>query len=211
MLKPFKNGYGYGWAIDRKFGQTRYEHGGGIPGFVTIIERFPAEKLLVVALSNLESTRIEKIGDDLAAIALGQPYVVPRDPKVVKLDPKIYDAYVGRYEADPSDGKEQREITVSTSSGRLMIQLKDQPRHEAVPESETRFYLKTADGLAQFVRGPDGAVNALEMLLANRKFKAGRLPATAKSGAAEQTKSKAIGKLPTSLEPGKVLVPNEKQ
>ncbi len=211
MLKPFKNGYGYGWAIDRKFGQTRYEHGGGIPGFVTIIERFPAEKLLVVALSNLESTRIEKIGDDLAAIALGQPYVVPRDPKVVKLDPKIYDAYVGRYEADPSDGKEQREITVSTSSGRLMIQLKDQPRHEAVPESETRFYLKTADGLAEFVRGPDGAVNALEMLIANRKFKAGRLPATAKSGAAEQTKSKAIGKLPTSLEPGKVLVPNEKQ
>ena len=98
MHKPFKDGYGYGWSIDRKFGQPRYRHGGGIPGFVTMIERFPAEKLLVVALSNLETLRIDKIGDDLAAITLEQPYVVPRDPKIVKLDPKSYDAYVGRYE-----------------------------------------------------------------------------------------------------------------
>jgi CubicO group peptidase (beta-lactamase class C family) len=209
MLKPFKHNYGYGWAIDRKFGQTRYEHGGGIPGFVTIIERYPAEKLLVVALSNLEFPHIAKIGDDLAAITLGQPYVVPRDPKVVKVDPKLYDAYVGRYEADPSDEKEKREITVSIASGRLMIQPNNEPKFEAVPESETRFYLKTADGLAEFVKGPDGAVNVVEMLLANRKIKAGRAPVTAMPGAAEQTKPKAIGKLPTSPGPGKVLVPKE--
>ena len=207
MLTPFKDGYGYGWAIDQKFGQTRYEHGGGIPGFVTIIERFPAEKVLVVGLSNLESTRIGKIGDDLAAIALGQPYVVPREPKVVKLDPKAYDAYVGRYEAELADGKGKREITVSTSSGRLMIQPKDQPRLEAVPESETRFYLKPADGLAEFVRGQDGSVNALEMLHGNQKIKARRAPTTAKPDAGEQTKPKAIGKLPRSPEPGKALVP----
>ena len=48
--RPFKDNYGYGWLIDRKFGLKRYEHGGGIMGFVTIIERFPEEKLLVVAL-----------------------------------------------------------------------------------------------------------------------------------------------------------------
>ena len=125
-----------------------------------------------------------------------------REPKVVKVDPKLYDAYVGRYEADPFDEKERREITVSTSSGRLMIQPKNEPKFEAVPESETRFYLKTADGLAEFVRGPDGAVNVVEMLLANRKFKAGRAPATAKPGDTEATKPKAIGNLPASPGPG---------
>ena len=100
MFTPFKSNYGYGWLIDRKFGLKRYEHGGGIMGFVTIIERFPEEKLLVVALSNLENSPIGQIGTDLAAIALGRRYVVPREPKVAKLDPALYDAYVGRYEAD---------------------------------------------------------------------------------------------------------------
>ena len=209
MHRPFKDGYGYGWAIDRKFGQPRYEHGGGIPGFVTIIERFPAEKLLVVALSNLETSRIEKIGDDLAAIALGQPYVVPREPKVAKLDPKLYDAYVGRYEGELADGKGKREFTVSTSSGRLMIQAKDQPKREAVPESETRFYLKAADGLVEFLRSQDGTVSSLEILDGNQNIKASRAPVTAKAGTGEQTKPKVAGKRSTSSEPAKVLVPQE--
>jgi CubicO group peptidase (beta-lactamase class C family) len=207
MHRPFKDGYGYGWAIDRKFGQPRYEHGGGIPGFVTIIERFPVEKLLVVALSNLETSRIERIGDDLAAIALGQPYVVPREPKVVKLDPKLYAAYVGRYEGELTDGKGKREITVSTSSGRLMIQAKDEPKHEAVPESETRFYLKAADGLVEFLRSQDGTVSAIEILDGNQKIKASRAPSTTKGGTGEQTKPKAVGDRSKTPEPSKVLVP----
>src|SRR5271157_5238538 len=51
-----------------------YKHGGGIMGFVTIIKRYPGEKLLVVALSNLENSPIGSIGTDLAAIALGQRF-----------------------------------------------------------------------------------------------------------------------------------------
>ncbi len=38
-----------------------YKHGGRIMGFVTIIERYPGEKLLVVALSNLENSPIGSI------------------------------------------------------------------------------------------------------------------------------------------------------
>ncbi len=62
MFTSHKGNYGYGWLIDKQFGQTRYEHGGGIMGFVTIIERFPDDKLLVVALSNLENSPIGAIG-----------------------------------------------------------------------------------------------------------------------------------------------------
>jgi CubicO group peptidase (beta-lactamase class C family) len=137
MHRPFTDGYGYGWSIDRMFGQPRYTHGGGIPGFVTIIERFPAEKLLVVGL----------------------------------------------------------------------FQLNDQPKHEAVPESETRFYVKTSDGLAEFVKGRDGGVNALEVLYANQNIKASRAPAPAKAGVGAQTKPGAAGERTRSPEPSKVLVP----
>jgi hypothetical protein len=91
MFTPCKNGYGYGWSIDRKFGQLRHVHAGGIPGFVTIIERFPTEKLLVVGLSNLETSRIDKIGDDLAAIALGEPVDVAHDPHSTQKLPKGVD------------------------------------------------------------------------------------------------------------------------
>src|SRR5262249_27843831 len=76
MFTPFKDGYGYGWAIDRKFNRVRQHHGGGIMGFVTMIQRYPAEGLLVVALSNLEGSPVGAIADDLTAIALGEPYLV---------------------------------------------------------------------------------------------------------------------------------------
>ena len=210
MFTPFKDNYGYGWAIDRKFGRVRYEHGGGIPGFVTIIERFPAEKFLVVALSNLETLRIDKIGDDLAAIALEQPYVVPREPKIAKLDPRVYDSYTGTYEGELADGKGKREFTVSRSGGRLIVQPKGQPRLEAIPESETHFYLKPADGLAEFVRATDGSVNTIDFVLGNQKIKASRVRATAKPAVDGRTTSKATETLPESSKPSKANVPDHK-
>jgi CubicO group peptidase (beta-lactamase class C family) len=77
MFTPHKDNYGYGWIIDKKFGVARYSHGGGIMGFVTTIERYPDEKLLVVALSNLETAPVFSIGSDLAAMARGEKYTMP--------------------------------------------------------------------------------------------------------------------------------------
>ena len=48
-----------------------------IMGFVTTIERYPDEKLLVVALSNLENAPVFSIGTDLAAMAKGEKYTMP--------------------------------------------------------------------------------------------------------------------------------------
>jgi hypothetical protein len=83
MFTPHKDNYGYGWIIDKKFGAARYSHGGGIMGFVTTIERYPDEKLLVVALSNLENAPVWSVGSDLAAIAKGEKYTIPVDSKKV--------------------------------------------------------------------------------------------------------------------------------
>lgn len=83
IFTPHKDNYGYGWIIDKKFGAARYSHGGGIMGFVTTIERYPDEKLLVVALSNLENAPVWSVGSDLAAIAKGEKYTIPVDSKKV--------------------------------------------------------------------------------------------------------------------------------
>ena len=191
MFTPCKDNYGYGWLVDRKFNRTRQAHGGGIMGFVTIIERFPTEKVLVVVLSNLENSPVGVIGNDLAAITLGEPYVVPREPKVVVVDPKLYDAYTGRFEADLPDGKGKREYTITQERGRLMLESKDQTKLEAVPEAESRFYIKGWDAVVEFVRGPAGAATEMIVLHNNVKVRAKRVEAKPKAGAGKPAQPRA--------------------
>jgi CubicO group peptidase (beta-lactamase class C family) len=172
MFTPFKGSYGFGWTIDKKFDQPRQVHGGGIPGFVTVIERFPQEKLLVVALSNFDTARVDKIGNDLAAIAFGGPYVIPREPKPVKVDRSLLAAYAGLYQLDRGDGKEKLQITVTAEGDLLRVEPKGQGRLLAVPESATRFYLKGADATVEFTSDGKNAVSHLTLLQDNQYSKA---------------------------------------
>jgi len=126
---------------------------------------------------------------------------------VFKIDPKLYYTYICQYEADLTGGKGKRQITVSLSSGRLMIRPKDQLKLEAVPESATRFYLRAADALAEFVTGPGGVVNELDMVLGNQRIKASRVQKTAEADAGQRTGSKAQGKGQKAQTAGKAVVP----
>ena len=74
----------------------------------------------------------------------GRASTSSREPKVAKVDPALYDAYAGRYEADmPGKGKEV--ITVTRDRDRLLCQRKGNSRVVLVPESETSFYIRAAD------------------------------------------------------------------
>jgi CubicO group peptidase (beta-lactamase class C family) len=190
MFTPFKSGYGYGWNIDGKFEQPRHSHAGGIPGFVTFIERFPAEKLVVVVLSNFESSRVGTVGDDLAAIALGGPYVIPREPKPAKVDRALLATFAGQYQADAAQAKEKLLITVTVDGNSLRVEPKGQGRVLAVPESDTRFYLKATDATLEFTRDSKGNVNCLTLLQNNRNIKAIRLEPAAHAGKAEKVPPK---------------------
>jgi CubicO group peptidase (beta-lactamase class C family) len=208
MFTPFKEGYAYGWGVDTNFGRSRSRHGGSIPGFASYIVRFPSEKLLVVVLSNVEGMRAERIGDDLAAILLDLPYVVPREPRMVKLDSHACESYSGIYEGELADSKGKREFTVTAAEGRLTIEPKGQPRVQAIPESETRFYLKEVDGLAEFVRATNGSAPAIEFLLGNQKLKAIRVRDIPKRPDGPQTKPN--GAEGASLKSGKLVAPDPK-
>ncbi len=192
MFTAFKGNYGYGWTIDQKFDQTRQVHGGGIPGFVTVIERFPREKLVVIALSNLETARADRIGNDLAAIALGGPYVIPREPKPAKVERSVLATYAGRYQLDHAPGKEKLEITVTADGDTLRVEPKGQGRLLAIPESATRFYLKAADATVEFTTDAKGAVSHLTLLQDNQYSKAQKTAvAGPASPPAESTKASA--------------------
>lgn len=80
----------------------------------------------------------------------------PAERAVAKVDPALYDAYVGDYELAPGFV-----LTVTREGDRLMTQATGQQKVEVFPSSETEFFLKVVDAQITFVRGPEGEVDQL--------------------------------------------------
>ena len=81
---------------------------------------------------------------------------VPAARTAAKVDPALYDAYVGDYELAPGFV-----LTVTREGDRLMTQATGQQKVEVFPSSETEFFLKVVDAQITFVRGPEGKVDQL--------------------------------------------------
>jgi len=73
MYTPFKENYAYGWRVRTEGNRKRIEHTGSVPGFSAFILRFPDDRVCIIVLSNSTPVNREQIGNDLAAIVLGQP------------------------------------------------------------------------------------------------------------------------------------------
>jgi CubicO group peptidase (beta-lactamase class C family) len=170
MYTPLKNNYAYGWVLTTAKGRKEIHHGGGINGFVTEILRYPEQKVCVVVLCNVLPMNPGRVAHDLAAITFGEAYEQPRARKVAKIDPKVYDAYLGRYQLEP------KVIATMTREGdHLLIQLTDQPNVEMFPESETAFFLKVVDATIRFVKDDKGRVSEMVLLQGGREVKAKRI------------------------------------
>lgn len=158
MTTVVKNNYGYGLTIDKMHNRQAVSHGGGINGFNTYLARFPEEKVTVVVLRNIDSGNPGpgKISADLAAILFGEKYDIPTAKTVAKVDPKIYDAYVGEYQLAPNFI-----LAVRRNGDRLMTQATGQGEIEIFPESETKFFPKVMEASLTFVKDESGKVTHL--------------------------------------------------
>jgi hypothetical protein len=153
MWTPFKNEYGYGWAVGPRLNHKFNGHGGGINGFSTHIARYPADDVCVIVLSNLENGNAARVSRDLEAMVLGEKYELPRRRVAIQLDSKTYDAYVGVYEIRP-DFK----LTITREGDKLMTQATGQGKFEILPESETKFFVTAFDAQITFVKDSGGKV-----------------------------------------------------
>jgi hypothetical protein len=87
----------------------------------------------------------------------GADTVLARDPTVARIDAKLLDSYVGRYEYGPGA------IDVVTRDGdRLFVATEGQERIELLPEDDTTFFIRGEVGRTRFVRDPSGKVTAME-------------------------------------------------
>lgn len=86
------------------------------------------------------------------------------EQKDIKIDPKIYDSYVGDYELAPTFT-----IKITNEDGKLMAQATGQSKFELLPSSETDFYIKVVSAQVSFVKDAAGNVTGLTLSQNGRK------------------------------------------
>lgn len=168
MFTPGKGGVGYGWFVNREANRQLIMQGGLNSGFAAGIFRYPEERVCIILLNNFENAApyIPRAGHDLAAILFGEKYELPRSRNAVKVDPKIYDAYVGEYEFGPN-----RIMTITREGDKLFAQRTNGPRDEIQPENETTFFIAGADVQLTFVKDQTGNVSGMTLRANRQEYK----------------------------------------
>jgi CubicO group peptidase (beta-lactamase class C family) len=159
IFTPYKSGYGYGWSIGKRFDRQVIAHGGGIYGFATHLNRFPADRVTVIVLSNVEGASAGRISNDLAAIVFRAPYEVPRERRSIAVEPKVLEQYVGDYKvaSPPVD------IVVTQDNERLVAEVAGRLKLVLAAESDTVFFSRDVSAQITFLK--DGAGNVTGLTL----------------------------------------------
>jgi CubicO group peptidase (beta-lactamase class C family) len=157
MTTPNKSDYAFGLLVHTAGGQKVIEHTGGIEGFNTIMRYFPEDKLTVIVLSNFNGLPTD-IAGKLSTVAHGGKVVLISERKEIRVDPRTFDGYTGRYQLAPG-----AVITVTNEGDHLMTQLTGQPKFEVFAEGDRDYFLKVVDAQITFVTDSGG--RATELIL----------------------------------------------
>jgi CubicO group peptidase (beta-lactamase class C family) len=144
---PVKNNYGYGWGIDSIEGKRRLSHGGGIPGYITILSRVPADEVTIILLSNASNESVGKISNDIYAILYHKKYELPKERKAISLDESTMKQYEGEYEIRPG-----LTVTINAKDSVLIAIPTGQAPKTLFAEKKDSFFEKEEDVQLDFTR-----------------------------------------------------------
>jgi CubicO group peptidase (beta-lactamase class C family) len=170
MFTPYKDGYGFGWMIQKEIGRKLLTQAVGLSTYSSSILYYPDNEVCIIVLSQSEETDGQKIGRDLAAIFFGDHYELPARHKVITLNPTTYATYVGRYSI-----ASKFVLRVTRDNHGLLIGRSGLAETELFPESKTMFFLKGSDAKIVFVMGPSGRASQLVLQEGGRDIPAQRL------------------------------------
>jgi ketosteroid isomerase-like protein len=102
---------------------------------------------------------------DQAPVANATPEIRPQTTQGAKVDPKIYDAYVGAYETSIFV------LEITREGDKLFGQPQGDSKEELVPETETRFKVTNVNAIVTFVKDAEGKVTGIEIELNGQKVK----------------------------------------
>jgi len=165
--------YAFGLEISEYKGLKRIYHEGGWSGFRSVLVLFPEQKFGVVVLSNLGLGAFNPmpLANQVADIYLADHLVPVKPPvkKAVKVNPNVYDAYIGKYVL-PLPYSKPGIVTIVKENDRLFGQLEGQPQGELLPESENSFWVKDENIQIIFSRDRNGKVNRFSTRIGDWKL-----------------------------------------
>jgi serine-type D-Ala-D-Ala carboxypeptidase/endopeptidase len=136
---------GLGWMVMPRGDDELIWHSGGTGGYRSFVGYLRKARIGVVVLSN---TGTEVGGDDIGfhlldkALPLMSP---PKERKVATVDPRLFDAYVGRCRLAPNFI-----LTVTRGGNRLFAQATGQEKAEIFPEGERDYFYRVVDAQITF-------------------------------------------------------------
>lgn len=146
---------GYGDVFEFKNVQVRRNGDTAVMSYVINEYEHWDEQKYVIPLLRKTDTYILRDGRWL--IIASQETFIPAERKVIKVNPKIYDAYVGQYRLMRS-----LVYAVTREGDKLMMQELGQPsKRELLPETQTTFFSKGDSGQIVFVKDTKGKVTHL--------------------------------------------------
>lgn len=144
---------GLGWIIQKKFETEIVWHNGGTGGYHSFIGFDKKKRRGVVVLSN-STNDIDDIGLHLLESQYPLAKIeTPKERKAIKLDPKIFDAYVGEYQLTPAFI-----LTFSREGDKFFTQATGQQKFELFAQTETDFFIEVVDAQVTFVKDDKGQV-----------------------------------------------------
>lgn len=144
---------GLGWHILKKFDTEIVWHNGGTGGYRSFIGFDKKKRRGVVVLSN-SGNDIDDIGRHLLESQFQLAKIeTSKVRNAIKLDPKIFDAYVGEYQLAPN-----LILKFSREGDQFFAEVTGQGKFELFAETEKDFFLKVVDAQVTFVKDDKGQV-----------------------------------------------------
>jgi CubicO group peptidase (beta-lactamase class C family) len=165
---------GYGWFDNKRFNRRVVRMNGRSPGFQSGIQRYVDDDICVIVLGNNYAPTASLAAEGLAAITLNEKYEIPKLAKPVKLDPKIFDAYVGRYQFGPDFFVPGGIYTIEKRNDQLFMTTRV-INDTLTPQSNTTFFDRTFWATIIFVRNNKGEVTNLIWRYGGEDYKANKL------------------------------------
>jgi CubicO group peptidase (beta-lactamase class C family) len=110
----------FGWFRGKRHNRDVVRYSGRSPGFQCEIHRYLEDDVFVAVLSNNYATAASLMIDDIAAIALGEPYTTPAVRVDVSVDPGTLASYAGVYKFGPDFYVPNAEGTIEVVDGKLI-------------------------------------------------------------------------------------------
>jgi CubicO group peptidase (beta-lactamase class C family) len=143
----------YGWFNRKRFNHRAIIMNGRQPGFQCEIQRYVNDDVFILVLGNSYITTPSLMANDLAAMVFGESYEPPKIEEPVKVDAKVLDTYVGRYQFGPEFYAPNLIVNVENRSGQLYA-----GQTALIPQSDSTFFDRSVWAMLTFVREPEGRI-----------------------------------------------------